>query len=137
MDGSIRSHDVAMNETLIDATAPDRSADLTSLSESGKGQAWLGEDRVVLGYRDDLALRARASDEEAEDEMTVLIAAERQRARAQDDIARAAGLPLDGYRDIERGAAAPTLEVLDRLSAVLDLDPVWLRRSEGGRAAGA
>lgn len=50
---------------------------------------------------------------------------------------RAAGLPLDGYRDIEQGAAAPTLEVLDRLSAVLDLDPVWLRRSEGGRAAGA
>jgi hypothetical protein len=79
VDGSIQSHDVAMNETLIDATAPDRFADLTFLSESGKGQAWLGEDRVVLGYRDDLALRARAGDEEAEDEMTVLIAAERQR----------------------------------------------------------
>ncbi|WP_407519301.1 helix-turn-helix domain-containing protein [Methylobacterium oryzisoli] len=130
----------------------------------------LGEELVVLGYRDDLALLARAGDEGAEDEMTVLIAAERQRAidegvdlvlpgwfaeaaargngsvlrglrdhraRAQDDIARAAGLTLDEYRDIERGAAVPTAEVLDRISAVLDLDPAWLRRIEGGRVAGA
>ena len=39
----------------------------------------LGENLVVLGERDYLALRARAGDEDAEDEMTLLIGGQAQR----------------------------------------------------------
>lgn len=130
----------------------------------------LGEKLVVLTNREYLALRARAGDEEAEDEMTEIIAAERQRdledgrdvalpgwfcnAAAKGDgsvlrglrkfrglsqvqVAEAAGITQGYYSDIERGRAVPTVDVLDRISKALDLDPLWMRRLERNRVAGA
>lgn len=130
----------------------------------------LGENLVVISEREYLALRARAGDEDAEDEMTVLIAAEAQRnldegrdvilpdwfAKAamngngsilrglrkhrglsQAQVAETSGITQGYYSDVERGAAVPTVEVLDRISAALDLDPGWMRRIERNRVAGA
>ena len=130
----------------------------------------LGEQLVVISQREYLALRARAGDEDAEDEMTVLIAAERQRdldegrdvllpewfataamkgngsilrglrkhrGLSQAQVAAAAGITQGYYSDVERGGAVPTVEVLDRISAALDLDPGWMRRIERNRVAGA
>ncbi|HEX8168477.1 MAG TPA: helix-turn-helix transcriptional regulator [Beijerinckiaceae bacterium] len=130
----------------------------------------LGEKLVVLTHREYLALRARAGDEEAEDAMTEIIAAERQRdldagrdvvlpgwfcdAAAKGDgsvlrglrkhrglsqaqVAEAAGITQGYYSDIERGGAVPTVEVLDRISQALDLDPSWMRRLERNRVPGA
>jgi DNA-binding XRE family transcriptional regulator len=130
----------------------------------------LGEKLVVLTHREYLALRARAGDEEAEDAMTEIIAAERQRdleagrdvvlpewfcdAAAKGDgsvlrglrkhrglsqaqVAEAAGITQGYYSDIERGGAVPAVEVLDRISQALDLDPSWMRRLERNRVSGA
>jgi DNA-binding XRE family transcriptional regulator len=130
----------------------------------------LGEKLVVLTHREYLALRARAGDEEAEDAMTEIIAAERQRdldegrdivlpewfceAAAKGDgsvlrglrkyrglsqvqVAEAAGITQGYYSDIERGGAIPTVEVLDRISEALKLDPGWMRRLDRNRVAGA
>jgi len=130
----------------------------------------LGEKLVVLTHREYLPLCARAGDEEAEDAMTEIIAAERQRdldegrdvvlpewfcdAAARGDgsvlrglrkhrglsqaqVAEAAGITQGYYSDIERGGAIPTAEVLDRISAALDLDPTWMRRLERSRVTGA
>ncbi|MGA0594901.1 helix-turn-helix domain-containing protein [Enterovirga sp. CN4-39] len=130
----------------------------------------LGEELVVLTHREYLALRARAGEEDAEDEMAGLIAAERlrdldegrdvvlpewfcdaaakgegsvlrglrkSRALSQAQVATKAGITQGYYSDVERGAAIPTLDVLDRISAALDLDPQWLRRLERNRVAAA
>lgn len=130
----------------------------------------LGENLVVITEREYLALRARAGDEDAEDEMTVIIAAERQRdldegrdvilpewfataamkgdgsilrglrkhrGLSQAQVAEAAGITQGYYSDVERGGAVPTVELLDRISHALDLDPGWMRRIERNRVAGA
>src|SRR3954470_12160900 len=130
----------------------------------------LGEKLVVLTHREYLALRARAGDEEAEDAMTEIIAAERQRdlndgrdvvlpgwfcdaaakgggsvlrglrkyrGLSQVQVAAAAGITQGYYSDIERGGGVPTVDVLDRISEALNLDPNWMRRLERDRVTGA
>lgn len=51
--------------------------------------------------------------------------------------AETAGITQGYYSDVARGGAAPTVEVLDRISHALDLDPGWMRRLERNRVAGA
>ena len=130
----------------------------------------LGEELVILSHREYIALRARAGDEEAEDEMSALIAIERQRdidagrdvalpgwfcdAAAKGDgsvlrglrkmrglsqaqVAEMAEITQGYYSEVERGGAIPTVELLDRISEALDLDPQWMRRLERNRVAGA
>lgn len=128
----------------------------------------LGEELVILTRREYVALRARAGDEEAEDEMTALIADEvradlaagidvilpdwfvqaarrgegtvmarlrRYRGLSPAELAAAIGVPEAQYSEIERAAALPSAAVLDRISAALQLDPLWLRRLERDRIA--
>ena len=130
----------------------------------------LGEELIVLARRDYLALLARAGDEEAEDEIDAIIAAERirdiesgrdvilpgwfceaaakgdgsvlrgvrkHRGMSQAEVAGRAGLSQGYYSDVERGAAVPTVEALDRISSALDLDPSLMRRLERNRVVGA
>ena len=130
----------------------------------------LGEELVILTNREYLALRARAGDDEAEDEMSALIAIERQRdldegrdvvlpgwfcdaaakgdgsvlrglrkerSLSQAQLAEKAGITQGYYSDVERGGAVPTVDVLDRISAALSLDPRWMRALERNRVAGA
>lgn len=130
----------------------------------------LGEELVVITRREYLALRARAGDEDAEDEMTLLLAAEakadletgreiglpgwfadaaakgdgsvlrglrKHRGLSQDAVAQAAGITQGYYSEVEQGRKVPTLDVLDRISTALELDPAWLRRLERVRVVGA
>ncbi|GJE61475.1 helix-turn-helix domain-containing protein [Methylobacterium trifolii] len=130
----------------------------------------LGEELVVLTRRDYLVLLAQAGDEEAEDILTVEIAAKvradldagrevllpdwfaqaamkgegsvlrglrEHRGLSQDSVAATAGITQGDYSEIERGAAVPTVEVLDRISDALDLDRTWMRCLERDRVAGA
>src|SRR3954452_6680360 len=66
----------------------------------------LGEKLVVLTHREYLALCARAGDEEAEDAMTEIIAAERQR-----------DLDKGGTSSCRRGSATPPRGVTAACSA--------------------
>ena len=102
--------------------------------------------------RDYDALLARLGDEDAEDRMTVLIAAEtraeaplppevsvamlagdtmlralrRWRGRTQAQVAAAAGLNQGFLSELESGAKTGSSETLAKLAAALDAAPGWL-----------
>ena len=111
-----------------------------------------GDDLVVLSRRDYDALLARAGDEEAEDRMTLLIAAEargeqplpapvsaavlggdgilkavrRWRGLTQVELAQAAGLTQSFLSEIEHGAKTGSPETLAKLARHLDVPVDWL-----------
>ena len=61
----------------------------------------------------------------------------KHRGLSQVQVAESAGITQGYYSEVERGGAIPTAEVLDRISAALDLDPTWMRRLERSRVTGA
>lgn len=111
-----------------------------------------GETLVVISRRDYDALLARAGDEDAEDRMTLLIAAEacgeaplpeevssavlagdsllralrKWRALTQVDLASDAGLTQSYLSELESGAKPGTQETLTKLAAALKVPPRWL-----------
>ncbi len=111
-----------------------------------------GETLVVLSRRDYDALLARAGDEDAEDRMTVLIAAEargekplpeqvsaavlggdslltalrRWRGMTQVDLESSAGLPQSLLSDLESGTKTGSADTLARLAKCLDVPVGWL-----------
>lgn len=111
-----------------------------------------GEELVVLSRREYDALLARAGDEDAEDRMTLLLAAEargeaplpeavstailagdsplkairRWRGLTQVELATAAGLTQSFLSEIESGAKSGSAETLTRLAAALNVPAGWL-----------
>ena len=111
-----------------------------------------GEELVVLSRRDYDALLARLGDEDAEDRMTLIIAAEargetplpepvskailggnaplkalrRWRGMTQAQLAAAADINQGYLSELEAGAKAASEQVLARLASSLDLPPGWL-----------
>jgi DNA-binding XRE family transcriptional regulator len=111
-----------------------------------------GEELVVLSRRDYDALLARAGDEEAEDRMTVLIAAEARgekplpkevsaavlsgdtllkalrkwRGMTQDELASASGVNQGYISELENGSKTGTADTLAKFSSALALPEGWL-----------
>lgn len=111
-----------------------------------------GEELVVLPRRDYDALLARAGDEEAEDRMTLLIAAEARsetplpkevsqavlegasllralrmwRGLTQVDLAAAADVTQSYLSELENRAKTASPDVARRLARALDIPPEWL-----------
>jgi DNA-binding XRE family transcriptional regulator len=111
-----------------------------------------GDELVVLSRREYDALLARAGDEEAEDRMTLVIAAEARgeeplpqsvstavlagdsllkslrawRGLTQADIASASGLNQGYVSELENGSKTGTPESLTKLAAALSLPARWL-----------
>lgn len=111
-----------------------------------------GEELVVLPRREYDALLARAGDEEAEDRMTILIAAEARgetplpeavsaavmsgdtllrslrkwRGMTQAELAAKSGINQGYISELESGSKPGTAETLAKLSAALSLPQGWL-----------
>ncbi len=111
-----------------------------------------GEELVIMSRRDYDAMLARMGDEDAEDRMTFLIAAEaraeeslpapvsaailagdsplravrRWRGLTQIDLARAAGVQQGYLSEIESRTKAGTPETLAKLAEALGVSPNWL-----------
>ncbi len=111
-----------------------------------------GETLVVINRRDYDALLARAGDEDAEDRMTLLIAAEargeqplpepvsaavlagdsllkavrRWRGLTQVDLASATGLTQSYLSEIESGAKSGTPDTIAKLADALEVPGRWL-----------
>jgi DNA-binding XRE family transcriptional regulator len=111
-----------------------------------------GEELVVLSRRDYDALLARAGDEEAEDRMTILIAAEARgeaplpkevsaavlsgdtllkalrkwRGMTQDELASASGVNQGYISELENGSKTGTADTLAKFSSALALPEGWL-----------
>lgn len=111
-----------------------------------------GSELVVLSRREFDALLARAGDEDAEDRMTLLIAAEARaetplpaqvsasllaseslvralrkwRGRTQIQLAADSGINQGYLSEIENGTKNATPETLAKLSAALDVPQDWL-----------
>jgi len=111
-----------------------------------------GEELVVLSRRDYDALLARLGDEEAEDRMTLIVAAEargetplpepvskaildgdtplkafrRWRGMTQAQLAAAADINQGYLSELESGAKAGSPQTLGKLGASLDLPAGWL-----------
>ena len=111
-----------------------------------------GEELVVMSRRDYDALLARAGDEDAEDRMTLLLAAEARaeqplppevsaailagcsmlkalrkwRGLTQVELASAAGVTQSFLSEMEAGTKSGSAETLQRLSETLDVPATWL-----------
>lgn len=111
-----------------------------------------GDEMVVMSRRDYDALLARAGDEDAEDRMTVLIAAEsraekplpepvsasvlagdsvlkalrRWRGQTQVELAQAAELTQSYLSELEGGTKTGSPEALAKLAQALDVPAGWL-----------
>lgn len=111
-----------------------------------------GEQLVVLSRRDYDALLARSGDEDAEDRMTLLLAAEaraeqplpepvssavlsgdsllkairRWRGMTQVELAQSAGLTQSYLSELEQGAKTGSSDTLSRLAQALDVPSGWL-----------
>jgi DNA-binding XRE family transcriptional regulator len=87
--------------------------------------------------RADVVLPGWFCDAAARGDGSVLRGLRKHRGLSQVQVAESAGITQGYYSEIERGGAIPTAEVLDRISAALDLDPTWMRRLERSRVTGA
>lgn len=111
-----------------------------------------GKELVVLSRRDYDALLARAGDEEAEDRMTMIIAAEARsdaplpaavsaailggdtclkalrtwRAMTQAELAKRSGINQGYVSELENRSKTGTPETLAKLAAALDIPAAWL-----------
>src|SRR3954452_13980900 len=85
----------------------------------------------------DVVLPAWFCDAAARGDGSVLRGLRKHRGLSQVQVAESAGITQGYYSDIERGGAVPTVDVLDRVSKALDLDPSWMRRLERNRVTGA
>jgi DNA-binding XRE family transcriptional regulator len=112
-----------------------------------------GDELVVLSRRDHDVLLARAGDQDAEDRMTVIIAAEARgerplpeavssailesdsilkalrnwRGMTQAELAKKAGVNQGFISEIESRAKIGTAETLGKLAVALDVEVGWLR----------
>ena len=94
------------------------------LAEEARREIATGEEIVFPGWFAEAAGRGNGS---------VIRGLRNYRGKTQGAVAAAAGITQGYFSDIERGAKAPTGEVLDAISDALDIDRAWLRALEKGR----
>src|SRR4051812_43474682 len=100
-----RAGDEDAEDAMTDIIAVERLRDLDE-----------GRDVILPGWFAEAAATGEGS---------VLRGLRRHRQMSQADVAAAAGITQGYYSDVERGAAVPTVETLDRISDALGLERTW------------
>lgn len=94
------------------------------------------EARRMIAEGREIVFPAWLSEAAAAGEGSVIRGVRKHRGKSQEEIAAIVGITQGYLSDVERGAKAPTLEVLDRISDALGLDRTWLRALQPERVVG-